>query len=53
MPNETYSAWCPRCDREYQEDTWTKAFDKVKEHVKGQHPDHDPQWYDTYPEDRK
>lgn len=36
--------YCPRCDRVY--DTLQKCI----EHVAGQHPDHDPEWWDTHPD---
>lgn len=43
--------YCPRCDNPY---TSTKsnddALEKVKKHVEVQHPDHDANWTDTYPE---
>lgn len=36
--------YCPRCDRLYEN------LEKVKKHVAEQHPDHDPEWWETYPE---
>lgn len=41
---------CPRCDRPYYAPTADEVLEKVKTHVSGQHPDHDPLWYETYPE---
>jgi hypothetical protein len=44
--------FCPRCDRPYEGEGTkeTSALEKVKRHVREQHHDHDPQWYETYPE---
>lgn len=44
--------FCPRCDRPYEGEGTkeTSALEKVKHHVREQHHDHDPQWYETYPE---
>ena len=36
--------YCPRCDR-------VKAnLETMKDHVAKAHPDHDPNWFETYPE---
>lgn len=37
--------YCPRCDRLYPN------LAACIEHVDKQHPDHDPEWYDTHPQD--
>lgn len=44
--------YCPRCDRPYVGEGTpdTRALEKVKKHVSLKHPDHDPEWYETYPE---
>lgn len=46
--------FCPRCDRPYEGEgiAGKTALDKVKYHVREQHPDHDPYWFETYPEDK-
>lgn len=46
--------YCPRCDRMYigEGTPETRALAKVKKHVAGQHPDHDPLWFETYPENK-
>lgn len=43
--------YCPRCDREYPWDGTKYKFrlEKLIKHVALQHPDHDPEWFDTYP----
>lgn len=49
--------YCPRCDRQYTEPVngtnrtivYLRLLEKLKQHVMLQHPDHDPEWYDTYP----
>lgn len=44
--------YCPRCDRKYtskKDESYKKLMDRLIKHVALQHPDHDPQWYDTYP----
>lgn len=44
--------YCPRCDRPYfGVFSYEGVLDRVKAHVREQHPDHDPFWYETYPED--
>lgn len=46
-----YSYYCPRCDRKTESEiSWDDAEQIVKDHVKKAHPDHDPDWFDTYPE---
>jgi hypothetical protein len=47
--SESPKMYCPRCDRLYYASTPAKLEEKVKKHVMEQHPDHDPEWYDTYP----
>lgn len=45
--------YCPRCDRPYLRnagETHTELMNRVKDHVSQQHPDHDPEWFDTYPD---
>lgn len=51
---QTDVMFCPRCDRPYvgEGTKETSALEKVKRHVAGQHPDHDPQWFETYPEEK-
>lgn len=47
--------YCPRCDRKYP-DTGEKIHIRVenlKKHVREQHPDHDPEWFDTYPHEEE
>lgn len=43
--------FCPRCDRAYPKSMGAlrDRIQTLKRHVRLQHPDHDPQWYDTYP----
>lgn len=46
-----YTQYCPRCDNPYtSNESKAAALEKVKTHVAAQHPDHDPEWYETYPE---
>ena len=48
-----YVAFCPRSckDEGYRSEiSFNDALEKVKTHVRGQHPDHDPLWFETYPE---
>lgn len=48
LADEVYRVYCPRCDREYtSEVSRADAMEKVKKHVPEQHPDHDPEWWDT------
>lgn len=48
-----YVMWCPRCDRPYDSQKSEKdTLELVKKHVAEQHPDHDPNWHETYPENR-
>lgn len=45
--------FCPRCDRPYKGaigESYRKLLDRVIKHVAEQHPDHDPEWYDTFPD---
>lgn len=43
--------YCPRCDHKYDSLKNREAtLEIVKDHVAKQHPDHDPEWWDTYPE---
>lgn len=44
-----YTMYCPRCDRPYEGNSNDDVLEKVKLHVQGQHPDHDPEWFETYP----
>lgn len=49
MPT-TYPFFCPVCDRPYSSTVSREAvLETVKKHVAGQHPDYDPEWWDTYP----
>ena len=43
--------YCPRCDRVFitQSEKRTDTIERLKKHVALQHPDHDPNWYDTHP----
>lgn len=43
--------FCPRCDRAYRtvNEKRIDTIERLKRHVSFQHPDHDPMWYDTYP----
>jgi hypothetical protein len=36
--------YCPVCDR------LKENFEAAKKHVEDNHPDYDPLWYETYPE---
>lgn len=38
--------YCPRCDRRYTGRIKKLLEDRVNEHVRKQHPDHDPNWSD-------
>lgn len=43
--------YCPRCDRAYERkdgETYNAFVERVKRHVSQQHPDHDPEWWDTF-----
>lgn len=45
--------YCPRCQRGYNRkkgESYTDILNRVKDHVSLQHPDHDPEWADTYPD---
>lgn len=49
------SVICPRCDREFRFDDPVMPNNKEAtplaraiHHVSHQHPDHDPEWYDTH-----
>lgn len=51
-PKRTTKMYCPRCDRAYTaegKDSYMNVLKRVISHVAEQHPDHDPEWYDTYP----
>lgn len=43
--------YCPRCDRVFitQNEKRIDTIERLKKHVALQHPDHDPEWFDTYP----
>lgn len=47
--------YCPRCDRAYttKKETRIDTIERLKKHVALQHPDHDPNWFDTYPNNEK
>lgn len=47
--SETFKHYmfCPRCDRKYGSNNKPALLEKVKQHVREQHPDHDPEWYET------
>lgn len=53
MPEKSTSVlYCPRCDRKYQGEvgeSYRKLMDRLIKHVRDQHPDHDPEWFDTFP----
>lgn len=52
-PKLSRVVYCPRCQRPYTQkssETHEDLMDRVIKHVSGQHPDHDPQWWDTYPD---
>lgn len=41
---------CPVCDRTYDSGTTPEStLEIVKNHVEEQHPDYDPEWWDTSP----
>lgn len=40
--------YCPRSCRKGR--TYP-TLEAVKKHVRDQHPEYDPEWYDTYPEE--
>lgn len=47
------TVYCPRCQRGYNRksgETYTDILNRVKDHVSLQHPDHDPDWADTFPD---
>jgi len=45
---KAYPMYCPVCDRKYDSEKSKKdTLDKVKKHVELQHPDYDPEWWDT------
>ena len=52
MPVEpSHEMYCPRCDKKFDSLVSDNAtLELVKKHVAGQHPDHDPEWFETYPE---
>jgi hypothetical protein len=42
---------CPRCDREFVKETsdsHVEILNDVIKHVANQHPDYDPEWFDTH-----
>lgn len=46
-PSPVGDLYCPRsCHRDRKYSTW----EDLKKHVLLQHPDHDPFWFETYPE---
>lgn len=49
--NTKGTIYCPRCDRKYptSEGSIKVRVAALKRHVRLNHPDHDPEWYDTYP----
>jgi hypothetical protein len=49
MPADvTFIFYCPRCPKEYKSNISMELAEKeCIKHVSGQHPDHDPNWYDT------
>ncbi|QXO14093.1 hypothetical protein SEA_ENDAVE_71 [Gordonia phage EndAve] len=53
MPDKSTSVlYCPRCDRKYESkvgESYRKLMDRLIKHVRDQHPDHDPEWFDTFP----
>jgi hypothetical protein len=49
MPTSGNEMYCPRCDRIYDGGSRSATLEIVKKHVAEQHPDHDPEWWDTYP----
>lgn len=52
QPKATVSVFfCPRCDRRYDRkdgESYTGLLNRVIFHVSQQHPDHDPEWWDTF-----
>lgn len=54
-PADKYTTFfCPRCDRKFisvKNGSMVELLERVKKHVAGQHPDHDPEWYDTHSSD--
>lgn len=53
--NTKQTIYCPRCDRAYPDNgsKFKLRMEKLKKHVREQHPDHDPEWYDTYPHEEE
>lgn len=52
MAEVTSTLYCPRCDRKYDSksgETYKRLMDRLIKHVSEQHPDHDPEWFDTFP----
>lgn len=45
--------FCPRCDRKFKGkkdgELYGSIMDRLIQHVRIQHPDHDPEWFDTFP----
>ena len=41
--DSTKPMYCPRCDK------LKPNLEVLKDHVSKQHPDYDPEWWDTYP----
>lgn len=53
IPTRRSRLFCPRCDRTYTAkpgDSYWRFLERLKTHVREQHPDHDPEWFDTFPE---
>ena len=51
MPTtQVYTMYCPRCDRVKTGTTEDDVLEQVKKHVAENHQDHDPLWWETYPE---
>lgn len=51
MPETTFH--CPRCDRSYSSKDFKnlkQLEERVRKHVREQHPDYDPEWFDTFPD---
>jgi hypothetical protein len=45
-----FTQYCPRCNRPKKSTlSLGDALEQVKKHVEQNHPDYDPEWYDTYP----
>lgn len=40
-----------KCPRDCHRGRTYPTLEAVKEHVRKQHPDHDPEWFDTYPDE--